>query len=380
MLHYATANIHLFDERKNRTHKNQIATNLPLLTCIHFFTLICKMESIYSKIKDLQNIHSLSKHEQIVHGIMNAIDVKILTVGDKLPSINEMVSEIGYARKTIVKAYTELKERGLVESKNLKGYFIISAETKTTLKIALILYAFHSFQEDFYNTFRKELGKRYQIDVFFHHNNLSLFKTIMDNIGRKYGAYVIAPIQEDEVAPMLTNIPPEQLLIVDRHINLPSSYSFITQEFEEVTYQKLVDLAPRLKQYEKMLCLYKPNSDLPKGILKAFQRFVDDYKIKGEVINEYKSKFLKKKTAFFTITERNLWQVLKDARKLEYRIGKDVGIIAHNDNIVKEIAFGGITTISTNFILMAKKAAHFIKNGQPIQETIPTTLRERNSL
>jgi len=155
------------------------------------------MSPLLEKIFNLQNIHSISKHEQIVLGIIEAIDADILKIGDKLPSINEMVAEVGYARKTFVKAYTELKDRGLVESKNLKGYYIISKETKVTLKVALVLFAYHSFQEDFYNTFRKELGKKYHIDIFFHHNNLTLFKTIMGNISRKYGMYVIAPIQEN---------------------------------------------------------------------------------------------------------------------------------------------------------------------------------------
>lgn len=338
------------------------------------------MKPLFEKIQDLKNIVSISKHEQIVFGIINAIDAGILKVDDKLPSINEMVAEIGYARKTIVKAYTELKERGLVESKNLKGYYIISEETNITLKVALILFAFHSFQEDFYNTVRKQLGKRFQIDVFFHHNNLELFKTLMNNISRKYGAYIVAPIQDVEVQTILKTIPSDKLIVVDRQLKLPKDYSYATQEFEQITYEHLVDLAPSIKKYDRFILFYKANTDLPGGILKAFQRFTNDFNINGEVVTDYKAKILKKKTAFFTISDSNLWQILKDARKLEYRIGRDIGILAHDDNIVKEIAFGGITTISTDFELMAQRAAQFVKEGTTIQEVIPTYLRERNSL
>ncbi len=338
------------------------------------------MSPLLQKIYDLQDINSLSKHEQIVHGIIGAIDAGILKVGDKLPSINEMVAEVGYARKTFVKAYTELKERGLVESKNLKGYYIISKETNVTLKVALILFAFHSFQEDFYNTFRKELGKRYHIDVFFHHNNLSLFKTILDNISRKYGMYVVAPIQQKEVPSLLKQISSNRLLIVDRYLKMPKDYSFISQEFEEVTYQKLVELTEQIKKYKRFVLFFKENSDFPPEILLAFNRFVKDYNINGEVVESYDSTTLQKNTAYFFISDNQLWQVLKDARKMEYRIGSDIGILAHDDNIVKEIAFGGITTISTDFTQMAKKAAVFVKEGNPIQKIVPTYLRQRNSL
>ncbi len=338
------------------------------------------MSTLLEKIYDLQDINTISKHEQIVHGIIGAIDSGILKVGDKLPSINEMVAEIGYARKTFVKAYTELKERGLVESKNLKGYYIISKETNVTLKVALILFAFHSFQEDFYNTFREELGKRYHIDVFFHHNNLNLFKTIMDNISRKYGMYVIAPIQQEEVTVMLQKIPFDRLLVVDRYLKMPKKYSYVSQEFENITYQKLVELIPRLLKYKNFTLFFKENSDFPPEILLAFNRFVKDYSMNGQIVESYEPNTLKKGTAYFTISDSQLWKVLKDVRKMEYRIGSDIGILAHDDNIVKEIAFGGITTISTDFEMMAKKAATFVKEGDLIREVVPTYLRQRNSL
>ena len=338
------------------------------------------MSALLEKIHDLQNIHTISKHDQIVLGIISAIDDGVLTIGDKLPSINEMVAEVGYARKTFVKAYTDLKERGLVESKNLKGYYIISQETNVTLKVALILFAFHSFQEDFYNTFRKELGKRYHIDVFFHHNNSALFKTILDNISRKYGMYIIAPIQEANTVPLLKKIPADRLLLVDRFLKMPKDYSYIAQEFEEVTYQKLTELTPQIKKYKKFILFFKENTDYPSGILNAFHRYLKDHDIRGEVVHSYEENTLKKGSAYFSVSDNQLWKVLKDARKMEYRIGSDIGILAHDDNIVKEIAFGGITTISTDFSVMAKKAAIFVKKRTPIKEIIPSYLRQRNSL
>ncbi|WP_238527912.1 GntR family transcriptional regulator [Aquimarina agarivorans] len=328
----------------------------------------------------MQNIHSVSKHEQIVLGIINAIDTKILKIGDKLPSINEMVADVGYARKTFVKAYNELKDRGLVESKSLKGYYIISDKTNVTVRVALVLFAFHSFQEDFYNTFRKELGAKYHIDIFFHHNNVSLLKTILQNISRKYGMYIVAPIQQIEVAGMLKKIAADKLLLVDRYLKMPKEYSYIAQEFEEVTYQKLVELKDNIQKHDRFVLFYKEKSDYPSDILKAFNRFVNEYQINAEVVQSYEPNTLKRNSVYFSISDTQLWKVLKDARNMEYRLGKDIGILAHDDNIIKEIAFGGISTISTDFTYMAKKAALFVKEKHPIQEIVPTYLRQRNSL
>lgn len=336
--------------------------------------------SLIYKIKNLSSINTLSKHEQLVNGIIEAIDSGILQVGDQLPSINQMVNELGFARKTIVKAYEELKGRGLVESKKLKGYFIISQETKVTLKVALLLFSFQRFQEEFYNTFRKELGKRFQIDVFFHHNNLTIFETVFNNIKGKYGKYVIAPIPDASIRPMLTGIDPQKLLIIDRFLDMPEGYSYISQEFEEATYNKLLELLPRIRKYKRFVLFFSDNKDYPLGILTAFQRFVKEYEIDWKVEKSYKSGNVKKGRLYFFISDTYLWEVLRDCRNNEYIIGKDVGILSHNDHVVKEIVFGGITTISTDFKEMARKAAGHIKDQEVAHEIMPLNLMKRNSL
>jgi DNA-binding transcriptional regulator YhcF (GntR family) len=328
----------------------------------------------------LRKINSLSKHEQLVQGIIQAIDQKILQVGDQLPSINQMVAELGYARKTIVKAYEELKDRGLIESKKLKGYFVISQETKVVLKVALILFSFQRFQEDFYNSFRKELGKKYQIDVFFHHNNIAVFSSIFNNIKGKYGKYVIAPIPDENLQPLIEMIPPSKLLIIDRFIKLAPSYSYISQEFEESTYSKLIELLPKIERYKKFVLFFRNDADYPVGILNAFNRFCADYDISGAVVGKYKNGSVKKGRLYFFVSDTYLWDVLKDVRNSEYKVGKDIGILSHNDHVVKEMIFGGITTISTDFKEMAKRAAAHIKNRSDTKVIMPSKLFKRNSL
>ncbi len=322
---------------------------------------------------------SLLKHEHLVQGVIAAIDQGILKRGDQLPSINQMVSEIGYARKTIVSAYEELKGRGLVESIKLKGYFIISEETKITLRIALLLFAFQRFQEEFYNTFRKELGKRFQIDVFFHHNNPAIFETIFSNIRGKYGKYVIAPIPEQGIIALLKSLPPDKLLIVDRFLELPPAYSYISQEFESNTYLKLIELLQDIRKYKKFIFV-DSSFDSPVEIKNTFRRFVSEFGLNGEVVKKYKPGSLRKGNLYFFISDTYLWDVLRDCRNKEYTLGRDIGILSHDDHVVKEIIFGGITTISTDFNHMAKMAANQIKDGHTIQIIMPMNLIKRNSL
>lgn len=336
---------------------------------------------VVEKILSLTHNNNLSKHEQLVQGVIESIEEGDLSIGDQLPSINNMVEEIGYARKTIFKAYEELKNRGLIESRQLKGYFVISQETNITKRMALLLFAFKSYQEEFYNTFRKEMGKRFQIDVFFHHNNLTIFETIVTNISGKYGMYVIAPIQNQKVVPLLQSIDPKKLLLVDRYLDLGETFSYISQEFEDVIYTSLVHLLPDIKKYASLILYFNEESDFsPITIRNTFERFLRTHGINGSVKNRYSPGTAKKDTLYFILGDSILWQVLRDCVRKKYKIGEDIGILSQNDNVAKEIVFGGITTISTDFKEMAKMAAKHLKSDSTTQVIMPSRLIKRNSL
>ena len=337
--------------------------------------------SVVTNILRLKENNELSKHEQLVHGVIEAIDSGKISIGDQLPSINNMVEEVGFARKTIFKAYEELKDRGLIESRKLRGYFVISQETNVTLRMALLLYAFQSFQEEFYNTFRKEVGDRFQIDVYFHHNNISIFETLMANITGKYGMYVIAPVQNKKAIPLLQRIAPEKLLIVDRYIFLGPEYSYISQEFENAMYSNLAKLLPEMISYKKITLFFNEKIEYPPiGIRKGFERLVAEKGINSVIEKEYIPGSVKKGHLYFILNDTMLWHILRDCVQKGYVIGEDVGILSHDDNVAKEIAFGGITTISTDFREMAKMAARHLKRSEKTQIIVPSNLIKRQSL
>ncbi len=43
------------------------------------------MQNIYEQVRELEHIQGLSKHEQLVQGIINAINDKLIQRGDMLP-------------------------------------------------------------------------------------------------------------------------------------------------------------------------------------------------------------------------------------------------------------------------------------------------------
>ena len=174
---------------------------------------------------------TITKQEKIVLGVTTCIQEDVLSYGDILPSVNKLSGTLGYARETVVKAYGELKERGLISSKQGLGYFVSNESVDQRLSIGLVLYGFQTFQQDFYNTFRKCLGENYHIDVFFHHNNLQMYESILNTIRGKYGMYVVAPIQSKQALTFLEDLPSDKLLVIDRYQYINDQVSSISQEF-----------------------------------------------------------------------------------------------------------------------------------------------------
>lgn len=339
-----------------------------------------KLHQLIKEIKGLEEVSTFSKHEQLVQGIINALDQKILVRGDALPSVNRMITEIGYARETIAKAYKELVSRGIIESKNRKGYFVATEDTEQHLKVCLLLYAFDTFQETFYQSFRNRIGENIQVDVFFHHNNFSVFESTINNIKGKYGMYVIAPIDVPDAVPLVQQLPMNKLLIVDRQLNLEEDYAYIVQEFKESSYQAFVALADRIKEFDQFVFFFKQQSAEPNDVLDSFLRFIKDYDINGVIKSKYEPGSIAPDKVYFTIHNLELWEILKDSKIKGLKPGKDLGILSHNDDNVKEIIFDGITTFSIDFAKMGEMAAEFVLSRKPVKHIMENKLIRRNSL
>ena len=72
--------------------------------------------------------------------------------------------------------------------------------------------------------------------------------------------------------------------------------------------------------------------------------------------------------------------MLKDSKNKDLVLGRDVGILSHNDDDVKEIIFDGITTFSIDFAHMGRLAAEFVLSLKPIKHIMENKLIRRNSL
>ena len=110
------------------------------------------------------------KYKQIVNSIENAINEGFIQKGDQLPSINEIKNAHALSRDTVLTAFNELKNRGIIQSVVGKGYYVSSENINIKQKIFLLFDELNSFKEDLYYSFLESLGENVQVDIFFGQN------------------------------------------------------------------------------------------------------------------------------------------------------------------------------------------------------------------
>lgn len=320
---------------------------------------------------------NITKVQQLIHAIMEAIATGIFQEGDTLPSVNKLSKESTLSRDTVFKAYSILKQRTVISSTPTKGYFV----SRESFRVFVLLDDFSSFKEELYNNFRRNLPANYSVNVVFHHYNKELFNTlILGSLGR-YSMYVIMNFTNRKIENVIRKIDPAKLLILDMGNVENKEFSYIRQDFNNSVYDCLVQGAPLLKKYKEFVLVYpKKQTAHPDDILKAFNRFCKEYKIFSRIIDSIEEDHICRGTAYWVIKDNDLVKVVRGCRDEKFKLGTDVGILAYNDAPMKEIVDRGITVISINFNEMGKKAAQFVLNKKKVYRILSPKLIVRKSL
>ena len=331
------------------------------------------------KLKSLSTASKVPKFKQIVALIETAIVEGTLKKDDQLPSLNVIKDQFNVSRDTVLTAFNELKNRGIINSVVGKGYYVASENIAIQQKIFVLFDELNSFKEDLYNAFLENLGKDIQVEIYFHHFNSEVFhKLIANNVGN-YNYYVIMPANLPNTQKAISSLPSDKVYILDQTNEALLSYPAIYQNFEKNVYEGLLAGLAHLKKYKKLVLIYSPDQQ-PIGILEGFTTFCQEKEISYIVIESLKDCIPRKGEVYVVLDDKNLIRIIKKIKEQSLQIAHDVGIISYNDTLLKEVVADGITTISTDFSYMgAKLAAMILENTHEHIEN-PSKLILRKSL
>ncbi|NKQ57848.1 GntR family transcriptional regulator [Amycolatopsis sp. K13G38] len=86
---------------------------------------------------------SVPPFEQVRSSLARQINDGTLAVGTKLPTVRQLAADVGIAPNTIARAYRELEEAGLIETRGRAGSFVGSSgdESLNRARDAAVTYA-----------------------------------------------------------------------------------------------------------------------------------------------------------------------------------------------------------------------------------------------
>ena len=80
--------------------------------------------------------------EQVLDGIAAAVRSGELSAGDRLPTVRKLAADVGLAINTVARAYRELEEGGVVETRGRNGTFVAAAGPVLAMEAALATAAY----------------------------------------------------------------------------------------------------------------------------------------------------------------------------------------------------------------------------------------------
>lgn len=326
---------------------------------------------------------SRPKYQQILDAVIYSIESGTLERGHQLPSISELAGKHQIAKVTVAKAYEELRQRGIILSQHGKGFYVASTEVRSQLNVFLLFDTLNAYKETLYYSLKEALPDDARLNLFFHHYDRALFESLIENNLGKYNYYVVMPHFNEDISQVLSQIPAEKLVVIDKDVDrLEGEYAAVYQDFERDIYQALASGWDRLQSYRKMtLVLSKgPFQFLPEGILAGFHRFGQAYNFPVEVVERVTPATIRRAEAYLIFADRDLISFIKEINREGWQLGNEIGLISYDDTPMKEILEGGITVISTDFEQMGRTAGSLIQERRKMRIANPARLIRRRSL
>ncbi len=337
----------------------------------------------------LQHIHlddysANPKYLLVADSIKQAVMDGHLKINDTLPSINDLSFELAVSRDTIEKSYRKLKSDGILGSVPGKGFFIKTTEIEKQLKVFLLFNKLSEHKKIIYDAFADALGDKASIDFYIYNNDFSIFKKLMARHVGAYSHYVIIPhfIEGHEHAyQLIDSLPKDKLLLLDKLIpQVRGEYAAVYENFEKNIYEAMEQALPQLSKYHSIKLIFPEQTYYPIEIVKGLKRFCDQYAFNFSMIHAIGKSAIEKGSVYINVMERDLVILIEKILEQKLLVGKEVGVISYNEIPLKKIILNGITTVSTDFHLMGKRAAQLILDNSHDHVEVPFHLTLRDSL
>lgn len=306
-----------------------------------------------------------------------------LVLGSQVPSLIETCKKYKVSRDTAVKAYQDLRLRGIISSAPGKGYFVESVDTNKYRKLFVLFDSMTPYKSLLYNALVANLDKSIIMDVYFHYFNERVFHAhLLQNKG-SYTDYLIMPIVNMDMELLNKLNKNSNLYFIDQGKDYHENrFAFTGQDFKNDLYRFMQKHDDAFGNYRRLVMQIDPPknpseesmvSDMKQSFLKYCSRHAPEYAVVDEIGE------IREGDCYIVHNDLQLVQLIRQCRNIKLEPGKDLGILSFNENPLKDVVDKGVSTISTDFEQMGRTMANMI-NTMNLQRIVnPFVIQERNS-
>ncbi len=329
---------------------------------------------------------SRPKYQQIADALLAGITSKNLGIDEQLPSINEISAQYDVSRDTVERAYKVLKRDGVIISVRGKGYYASASEQKINRKVLVIFNKLSDHKREILEGLAEEFGDDVDLELQIYYDDFRSFERIIDRHHNHFSDFVIIPSfvgsgQQRARELINTVLAKRNVVIVSAALGATRpGVASVTQDYEADIIAGLDQAHDLLGKYNRVVLLFDPDCSA-RGIIQGFQTWSESVTQSTEILTTDQSPDqLEKGTAYVCVTDRQLVQLVKNARDQNFELGRDIGLVAYNDSVLKEVLANGITVITTAHRRMGTRAAELLRNNISAHERVPFRLIRRATL
>ena len=119
---------------------------------------------------------SIPVYKQVISQVEQKIISGEYAPGYQLPSMNELAADLDISKETIKKAYAILRDKGVIEPHQGKGFYVKGLEEERPLRILLLFDKLSSYKQVLFQSFINKIGNNAEVTIRIHNQNLDVFE------------------------------------------------------------------------------------------------------------------------------------------------------------------------------------------------------------
>ena len=317
------------------------------------------------------------KYLQVVNAIVSDIEKGVLSLGDRLPSINEACADWYLSKDSVKRAYETLHQWGFITSINRKGFFIAGQPNRHALRVLIVAGQLTDSVKQLHDAITANLNREVILDICsFNYQRQLLCQLLSKHLG-DYHYFVLMPHligQDPATLQSLRNVPAGQLILIGNQWPDGLQHGHrLRYGGEAALYNALLSQLATLRKYDRLNLVLPEHDGLDTDSIRAFRQFCTTQQFDFQLIDDLSEGDMQPNQAYFVADSRHLIALVDYSQRTGFRLGKELGVVSFVEDDYTRLLAGGVSVIAHPSVEVGRLVAQIL-SGQSGPCAVPHSL------